>query len=81
MSGESESGGGWSTGGLFVFVGALLLVGGVIAYFYEELRDETWLYSYRWLAVLLIALGIASIIAEVFLHFYTPKKQTPQPTP
>ena len=81
MTAESESGGGWSAGGLLAFLGVLLLIVGLIAYFYEEFRGGLWLLSYRWLGVLLMVLGVASIIAEAVLHFYTPKKQTPQPPP
>lgn len=68
-------------GGLFVFLGVILLAVGLIVYFYEELRGGLWMHSYRWLGVLLMVLGAASIIAEAFLHVYTPKKQTPQPPP
>jgi len=77
MNEESESGGGWSAGGWFAVLGVLLLFVGLITYFYEELRGGSWMYSYWWLGILLMVLGVGLIIAEAFLHFRTPKKESP----
>jgi hypothetical protein len=76
MTAEGESKGGRATSGLFAIIGIILLFGGVIAYFYEEVKDGIWIPSYQWLGILLMALGIASIIAEAVLHFYARKKKT-----
>lgn len=75
MTAEGESKGGRATSGLFAILGIILLFGGVIAYFYEEVKNGVWIASYRWLGILLMALGIAAIIAEAVLHFYAQKKK------
>lgn len=75
MSAEGESKGGRATSGLFAIIGIILLFGGVIAYFYEEVKDGVWIPSYQWLGILLMVLGIASIIAEAVLRFYAQKKK------
>ncbi len=81
MSEKGESRSGWSPNGWFVILGAILIFFGLVAYFYEENRDGSWIPSYQWLGILLMALGVASIIAEAALYFNKPKKQTPTTPP
>lgn len=52
-------------------LGAVLLVGGFIAYFYEE---RWYGYPYRDIAVPLLVLGVVLIIAGAFLRTYISKK-------
>ena len=57
-------------------LGAVLLVGGFIAYFYEERSywSVTYPYPYRDIAVPLLVLGVVLIIAGAFLRTYTSRK-------
>jgi len=60
---------------VILVLGAVLLIGGFIAYFYPKTIWGIVIgYPYRDLGALLIVLGVVMIIAGAFLRTYAPRK-------